>query len=177
MYLVSIYFDEKTNGIIKHHINQVAEHTGNTFMIDAKVPPHITISAFETRGEDAAIEALERAISQLTTGTLIWASVGQFFPYVTYLGPVLNAYLHGLSERIYVCLAKEKEISINQYYQPFQWIPHTTVGKKLSKEEMQMAFAVLQNSFCTFSGEVVEIGLAKPNPHRDIKRWKLKNRP
>ena len=84
MYLVSIYFDEKTNDIIKRHINQVAEHTGNTFMTDAKVPPHITISAFETREEGVAIEALERAVSQLTTGTITWASVGQFFPYVLY---------------------------------------------------------------------------------------------
>ena len=173
MYLVSIYFDEKTNEIIKRHINQVAEHTGNTFMIDAKVPPHITISAFETREEGVAIEALERAVSQLTTGTITWASVGQFFPYVLYLAPVLNKYLHQTSVHIFESLSAKKEISVNKYYQPFQWMPHTTIGKKLRIEEMRTAFAVLQNSFCVFDGAVTEIGLAKPNPHRDIIRWKI----
>ncbi len=177
MYLVSIYFDEKTNHIIQRHINQVAEHTGNSFMTDANVPPHITISAFETKEEGLAIEVLEKVIPELMTGTLDWVSVGQFFPYVLYLTPVLNEYLHQMSARIFSGLTAEEAISVNKFYQPFQWIPHTTVGKILSMEEMQTAFAVLQNSFGTFSGQVVEIGLAKPNPHRDIKRWKLKNRP
>ena len=48
MCLVSIYFDEKTNKTIQNYINQVAKKTGNTFMLDGKVPPHIIISAFET---------------------------------------------------------------------------------------------------------------------------------
>ena len=51
---------------------------------------------------------------------------------------------------------------------PFNWIPHTTIGKKLSKEEMKIAFDVLQNSFGMFSGRVVKIGVAKTNPYEDI---------
>lgn len=48
MYLISIYFDDKTNNRIQQAINQVAKKSGNTFMLDAEVPPHITVSAFET---------------------------------------------------------------------------------------------------------------------------------
>ena len=33
---------------------------------------------------------------------------------------------------------------------------------------------VLQDSFGMFEGEVVRIGLAKPNPHRDIATWELR---
>ena len=97
MYLISIYFDEKTNKKIQQYINQVAEKTGNTFMLDGNVPPHITISAFETRQEEKVIEVLEKVVQNLTPGKLQWASVGQFFPYVIFLAPVLNEYLHELS--------------------------------------------------------------------------------
>ena len=94
MYLISIYFDEKTNKNLQRLINRVAEKTGNAFMLDNQVPPHITIAAMETRDEKKAIVAVE-------------------------------------------------------------------------------AFAILQNQFVSFEGTVVSIGIAKPNPHRDIALWKL----
>ena len=56
MYLVSIYFDEKTNRKIQKYIDQMAAKTGNTFMIDGNVPPHLTISAFETKQEENCID-------------------------------------------------------------------------------------------------------------------------
>ena len=174
MYLVSIYFDEKTNKHIQRLVNKVAERTGNCYMLDGEVPPHITISAFETQDEASAIEALDLLVQELRRGNLTWASVGQFFPYVIYIAPVLNAYLHGLSESVYNALSSLEDVLMSSHYQPFQWLPHTTIAKKLSKEEMQVAFEVLQSGFGTFEGKVVRIGLAKPNPHRDIATWELK---
>lgn len=174
MYLVSIYFDEKTNKHIQRFVNQVAERTGNCYMLDGNVPPHITISAFETQDEGAAIEALDSLTSELHAGSLTWASVGQFFPYVIYMAPVLNEYLHKMSVSAYETLSVLEGVLVSSHYQPFQWMPHTTIAKKLSKEEMQVAFEVLQNGFGMFEGEVVRIGLAKPNPHRDIATWELR---
>ncbi len=172
MYLVSIYFDEKTNRKIQRYINQVAETTGNSFMIDEHVPPHMTISAFETRCENAAIEALEHIATRLQQGEITWASVGQFFPYVIFLQPVLNSYLHELSKIVYEELEKE-DVNISPHYQPYQWLPHATIGKTLSQEQMQKAFEVLQTHFGVFDSTVVRIGLAKTNPHRDIKTFTL----
>lgn len=173
MYLVSIYFDEKTNKKIQRYINQVAENTGNRFMIEGNVPPHITISAFETQDEKAAIDALERVVDRLQQGSITWASVGQFFPYVIFLAPVLNEYLHEMSQRVYAGLSALDGVKVSPYYRPFQWLPHATIGKTLSEEQMKEAFDVLQKSFGMFEGEVVNIGLAKPNPHRDIKIWEF----
>lgn len=174
MYLVSIYFDEKTNKKIQRYINQVAEKTGNRFMIDGNVPPHITVSAFETQDEKIAIDALGRVVEKLHQGSLTWASVGQFFPYVMFLQPVLNEYLHEMSCMIYDELCGLESVSVSSHYLPFQWLPHTTIAKKLSKDEMKVAFDVMQNGFGMFEGEVVRMGLAKPNPHRDIATWELK---
>lgn len=174
MYLVSIYFDEKTNRRIQQYIDKVAEKTGNTFMIDGKVPPHITISAFETQNEAAVMEVLDSLAHNLKKGSLTWASIGQFFPYVIYMTPVLNAYLQEMMELIYDELTVLDGVQVNTHYRPYQWLPHTTIAKKLSKDEMRIAFEVLQDSFGMFEGEVVKIGLAKPNPHRDIATWELR---
>ncbi len=174
MYLVSIYFDEKTNKIIQSHIERVAEATGNRFMLDGKVPPHITISAFETKQEALVIGNLEEVIQNLTSGMIRWASVGAFLPYVLYLAPVLDEYLHGLSEQIYGNIKDVEETKISSYYRPFGWLPHTTIGKKLGKEEMLAGFSVLQNSFGMFQGKVIRIGLAKTNPYQEIKSWELR---
>lgn len=173
MYLVSIYFDEKTNNRIQQYVNQVAERSGNTFMLDGHVPPHITISAFETKWEQEAIKLLEKKAKEWKAGMLTWASVGTFFPYVIYLAPVLNEYLHRLSEDVYACISEIEDVSISPFYRPFQWIPHTTIGKKLSKEEMLSAFQILQGQFGMFHGKVTGIGLARTNPYKDLVCFKL----
>lgn len=93
MYLISAYFDDATTLKIQQYIDQVAKKTGNTGMLDGCVPPHITISSFQTMQEKQVIELLEQKRTELNPGILQWSSVGVFFPYVIYLAPVLNQYL------------------------------------------------------------------------------------
>ena len=173
MYLISIYFDEKTNKNLQRLINRVAEKTGNTFMLENQVPPHMTVAAMETRIEGQAIKALETCIQNLKQGSINWVSGGAFFPQVLYVQPVLNEYLHGLSVELNEAIKTLPETKISPYYQPFGWIAHATIAKQLTKEQMQEAFIILQNQFVPFEGRVVSIGIAKPNPHRDIALWKL----
>ena len=174
MYLVSLYFDKKSDARIRQYINTVAKRTGNTYMLDGKVPPHITISAFETRNEKQVIDRLNTCMNQQQKGRVQWASVGAFFPNVIYISPVLNVYLHELSVSVYDAVKGVEDMIIRKCYQPFSWLPHTTIAKKLSQEEMRTAFMVLQESFGMFSGDVVRIGLAKTNPYEDIVTWELK---
>ena len=109
MYLVSIYFDEKTTSRMQGYITQVAKRSGNPFMIEKNVPPHLTISAFETRSEDQVISLFEETRDMFQSGEIIWCSVGAFFPNVLYLSPVLNTYLQELSEKVYKELLKTAE--------------------------------------------------------------------
>ncbi len=174
MYLISIYFDNKTNKQIQGLIDKVARATENKFMIDGKVPPHITISAFEAREDSVAIRAFEKAVQEMRMGEIEWVSVGEFLPNVIFLAPVLNQYLQQIAENVYENLQNVPEIVVSPYYKPFQWLPHTTIGKNLSVEEMKKAFQTLQESFSIIRGQGIKIGLAKPNPHRDIAIFNLK---
>lgn len=171
MYLVSMYFDEKSACRIQGYINQTAKKSGNLFMTEKKVPPHMTISAFETQNADQVISLLRERTDMFQRGEIIWCSVGAFFPYVLYLSPVFNTYLQELSENIYQKLIKIEKVKIHKCYRPMQWVPHVTIGKKLSKEEMVAAFQVLQEQFGMFSSQVVRIGLAKTNPYEEL--WSI----
>lgn len=173
MYLVSVYFDEKTNKQIQRLIDEIAQKTGNDFMTKNHVPPHLTISQIEARSAEVIRPGIEALEGRLKQGDIWFASVGQLFPYVIYMMPVLNAYLQELSVTLYETVRDIDETTVNRFYKPMQWLPHVTLGKTLSKEQMQIAFTVLQEKFVPFTGKVMELGLAKTNPHEDVFRMKL----
>ena len=174
MYLISVYFDEKTNNRIQRFMDMIASKTGNTFMTDNHVPPHMTVSSVEARSADVLVPEVEELEKCLIRGKVRFVSVGSIFPYVLYVTPVLNEYLQDLSRQIYKAVSTVPETTVSRYYQPMSWLPHVTVGKTLTKEQMQMAFSVMQDNFSVFEGQVVSLGLAKPNPHRDVLRFDLK---
>lgn len=175
MYHVSIYFDMKTETRMRDYIKKVAEATGNAYMSDAAVPPHITLSALECEKEDELVNQLDSLVSSLTSGILQWVSVGVFLPGVIFLQPVLNEYLQGLAQQVYDCLQQVEGVKVRPCYKPFSWLPHSTVAKKLTSGQLRQAFEVLQQEFGVFEGKVVRVGLAKMNPHREIASWELKN--
>lgn len=174
MYFISLYFDKKTNKQIQRYMDKVAEASGNKFMTENSVPPHITVSAFEMGNNEEIIRQLREKAEMLCRGEIIWCSVGMFLPSVIYITPVLNNYLQNLSKNFYNIFFKKEEISVSPYYRPMQWFPHATIGKKLSEGEMLRAVRALQGEFGMFKGEVTHIGLAKTNPYKELWRVELK---
>lgn len=173
MYLISAYFDDAANRKIERYIFRIAEKTGNTFMTENQVPPHLTVSALEARDTRILLPYIPKLESKIPGGELQFVSVGSFFPYVLYMTPVLNEYLQNLSGIVYDAMSGIEGVSVSRYYRPMQWLPHITLGKTLTKEQMREAFAVMQDGFAPFTGRITEIGLAKVNPHEDVWRMKL----
>lgn len=174
MYLISLYFDDKTNKKIQRLIDKVAEDSENKYMIEGDVPPHITVSAFETDEVEKVIESLDLKLKDIKEGDLQWVSIGAFNSRVIFLSVVLNQYLYKLSLSIYEGIESVPNVSVSRFYRPLQWLPHTTIGKKLSQDETLVAFKTLQNNFAMFGGTVTRIGLSKTKPYEEIKEWVLK---
>ena len=177
MYLISAYFDENTNKILKHLQQRIADKTGNDFMIRNNVMPHLTISAIEARNVDVLIPAFEKVCRERLqpldekgvvniNNTINIVSVGQLFPRVIYAAPVLNEYMMNLSISIYNEFATIPETNISKFYQPYSWMPHITLGKCLDKEQMRQA--VLQDLFMPIDGQIAKIGLSTVNPYREV---------
>jgi len=168
MYLISLYFDEKTNRMIQRYIDNVAMHTGNTFMTDHNVPPHMTICAIEAKSIEELVPAFESLNGRIKGGDIQFVSTGQLLPYVFYITPVLNDHLQDMSKTIYDAFAGIPQTSISRFYKPSSWLPHVTVAKTLSKEQMQEAFKIMQNEFTPFDSHIVRLGLSRVNPHIDV---------
>ena len=175
MYLISIYFDEKIENRLRGFIKSVAHATGNTFMLDNHVPPHITVAAVETKHEDLLLICVEEIVKKFGIGDIQFVSVGTFASQVIFVQPVLNEYLHKMVEKFTQELGQIDETILRSNYQPFSWLPHCTIGKQLSKEEVQKALIELSAQFVPINAYVTRIGMAKTNPHRDIKIWDLKD--
>lgn len=175
MYLVSLYFDDKSSNKIQRFIDKVALKSSNNYMIDGHVPPHITIASFQTNDENKVIELLNNNIKNIKEGRITWGSIGVFKSSVLFLAPVLNEYLHNLSININETISEIQDITISKYYLPFQWMPHTTIAKKLTREELVLSFQELEKNFTIFSGKVTKIALSKTNPYKDIIVWNLRD--
>ena len=174
MYLISIYFDEETNNRIRGYMKSIARTTGNAVMLDGDVPPHVTVAAFRAESESIARDIFLKGAKEISGGSVQWVSCGSFLPGVIYIAPLLNEYLHDLSEIYNKELKKREGISIDGRYQPFQWFPHTTLGKHLTQEQLTEAFVTMQKCFGPFCGKVTKIGLAKTNPYTDLEVLILK---
>ncbi len=173
MYLISAYFDEESDKTIRRYIEKIAERTGNRFMIDNNVPPHMTISSIEARSVEDLIPAFDSLEGKLNGGQIKIVSMGQLLPYVFYLTPVLNEYLTEMSECIYDAFKDVPDTSVSRFYRPGSWLPHITIAKTLSKEQMTAAFEVMQNNFALFDARIVRLGLSRVNPHEDVETIKM----
>ncbi|MCQ2507348.1 MAG: 2'-5' RNA ligase family protein [Dorea sp.] len=174
VYLISIYFDQETNGRITSYMKRIADTSGNRLMTDGDMPPHITISSFDAKREENARLTLQKIEGKLKDGEIFFASVGSFMTGALFLAPVLNEYLQRLQELCYQSLVEEKDLKISRQYRPYSWFPHATLVKKLSGDEMVNAFACLHTDFLPFHARVEAVGLAKTNPYREIYRISLK---
>ena len=174
MYLISVYFDKKTEHRMQSYINAVETNCGNTFMTDNSVPPHMTMMAFETLDEKTIVEVLDITLSQIKRNKIEWVTVGTF-PTVIFIQPVLNEYLHTLSSALYEEIVKVPDTKVSKYYKPFSWLPHVTIAKQLSDEEVRKSFETLHKSFRMFEGNIIRIELAKKNPYRVIASWELED--
>lgn len=170
-YMISAYFDPESSRLLSRCILGIAKASGNEFMTENAVPPHLTIAFFEARSEETAKLIFQHVRENLTPGSIAIPSVGAFFPNVIFAEAVLNAWLLEVCKAVNEELMLHDGVIVNRFYRPFSWIPHITLGKTLDEEQMRAAFSYLQKHFCPITAGVDRFGLAKTNPHREIAFW------
>ena len=179
-YLISLYFDNRTNKQIHQYMETVADVTGNDYMIANRVPPHITVSSFEMQEmpDSTSVKLLEQRLAQalqdIAPGEVQWVGCGAFMNTVLYLTPVLNRYLQDIMQSVYSVVSECPNAGVSKYYRPFQWLPHTTISKKLTTEELVKGFDVVQRDFHILQGRITRIGMAIASPYEEIAEWELK---
>ncbi|MCF0230030.1 MAG: hypothetical protein HUJ76_10120 [Parasporobacterium sp.] len=168
MYLISAYFDVKSEKILKKYIDRISAASGNTFMTDNNVPPHITISAVDARSAEVLFDSFIRIQESFIPGKITVPAIGQLLPYVLYAAPVMNRYISSLSSLVYEAIKDIPETSVSRLYIPGNWMPHITLAKKLTHDQHKAALSVMLEHFMPMEAEICRLGLAKVNPHEDV---------
>ncbi|MBP3869795.1 MAG: hypothetical protein J6E46_02335 [Faecalicoccus sp.] len=159
MYLVSLYFDEKTNGIL----NQWKDPSRD-------VPNHITVASFDTDVKDIkAYFSLEGIFSS----EVHFVSQGILGKDNVVIYVLLNEYLHELSKSVHESLNRIPDVKISLKYRVWGWIPHVTMASKCTKGRIQSYFLNNIALFHDFTGKVTKIAISKTNPYEDIVVWDL----
>lgn len=158
MYLVSAYFDDQPTKTLNRLISCIADKSGNDFMISHKVPPHLTLCQIEAKSEN----------HQQVNMQIFFASTGFFKQSVIYAAPVYNETLDFLVKTVYSAFCNIEQTKISSFYKPMSFMPHVTLGKTLTKEQMKNAFDILQDNFFPFKAKITRLGLSKVKPYTDL---------
>ena len=169
IYSIGLDFDEKTEKKIKNDMIKLYEKGVNTYALDNKVPPHITLSIFEYEHQN--INVLNKIVDSTATifkpDSITFSSIGAFNPPVIFYAPVVTKDMLEINERIYSQL-KDVVKSFNQYYIPNNWVPHVALGYKMTESDLLVAFAYIHEIFSAFEGQYTKLVLSECNPYKGI---------
>jgi len=173
-YAIVLYFDRDTEDYFNKIINDIAHSGVNNYIVDIKMPPHITVSFFHTNEINNIINLFDKNYLSFTTDTIIWASLGVFIPQVLYAAPVLSKYLLDVCDKTNQLIKPYAEGGVSELYLPYNWVPHTSLALKLNHNELKISFDIAIQQFTAITGKSNRLALAECNPYKEIKIWDLK---
>ena len=171
-YAVILLFDDETEYKLGNLIKYLACNKTNNYMIDNKILPHITLSLFSASETTAIKHILETNAQKIPKCSITWASIGAFVPNVLFSAPVINKQITIANEMADRFL-KPVVDSFNLFYQPNNWVPHTTLATNLTSSELLYAFEIAVQKFTPLNGFANRVALVECNPYKEICVWQL----
>ena len=174
-YAVSLHFSQKVNEIITSTSKAIADKTGNRFVIENKIPPHITIGAFHAAREEKAklLQLVEDFAQGQKVGTVQFSEVGNFNGKVLFLKPEKNLFLSEINKALYSLLLPEFEKAENGYYLPDIWFPHTTLATRLNQSQFSAAKEIAKKITLPLEAAIEELAFYQCSPFLELKKFGL----
>ena len=174
-YAVSLHFSQKVNEVVISTLQAIADKTGNRFMIENKIPPHITIGAFHAAREEEAklLQLVEDFVQDQKAGTVQFSEVGNFNGKVLFLKPEKNLFLSEINNALHSLLLPEFEKAENGYYLPDIWFPHTTLATRLNQSQFSAAEEIAKQITLPLEADIDEIAVYQCSPFLELKKYKL----
>ena len=174
-YAVSLHFSQKVNEIIVSTLQAIADETENCFMIENKIPPHITIGAFHAAREEEAklLQLVEDFARDQKAGSVQFSQVGDFNGKVLFLKPEKNLFLSEINNALHNLLLPEFEKAENGYYLPDIWFPHTTLATRLNQSQFSAAEEIAKQITLPLEAAIDELAVYQCSPFLELKKYKL----
>ena len=167
LYAIALGFDEGSTEFIKRKIYGLVEHGINPYMVNNKIPPHLTISLFDTCNEAVALNTFKDISAYVPKTSMQICSIGMFEPRVIYYKPEKSDFLITLNQKVTNKLL-ESSITPDSYYLPDNWVPHVALGVKLTSEELIKALSIIKQDMVSFEVQIKKVVLAKCDPYMEI---------
>ncbi len=165
MFLISAFFDPLTNRVLQNLINGIADITGNQFMLEFNVPPHLTFLQIQTRTGQVQLEqAVKNLEGKLQSIPLVFTACGSEIPNVVYAKVRMTDELKTQLNLVYEEIIKIPDVKINPHYLPENIFPHVTLGKTLTREQQAAAMDYVKKNFSMFQGNISEVALTCGKP-------------
>ena len=172
-YAIVLYFDDTTNKIIGNIIERAASLSGNNYMLDINIPPHVTLGCFFSDKQVDLHERVESFVKSVTPFEVTFHSIGAFEPYVLFASPVKDECLTQLNALLHESLLNSYEPAENANYLPDRWMPHCSLAVRLDAEQFAKAKAIESEIDLPFTARVTKIALAKCNPYNVMATWNI----
>lgn len=163
-YAVELFFDEQTEEQLLSIWRGLAEADINASMINiAECRPHITLGVF---AGEIDVEVMKQRLTQFAAGRVAFdvsmEGVGTFPTSGTvFISPTVTETLIQLHKEFHASFALFEEHK-NPYYLPGRWIPHCTMGIRLSAEEAGRVIEYCYRNFGSgFHGSIAKINLVE----------------
>ena len=175
-YAVSLHFSTDVSDIISQAVRDIAEATSNNFIIENKIPPHITIGAFHARKEDEArlLQLTAEFARTQKAGVVHFSKIDNFKGKVLFLKGEKDFFLTQMNKELHSVVLREFESGENGYYLPEIWCPHTTLATRLSQGQFAKALSVAEKIPLPLEAKACEIGFYQCSPFLELNRFVLK---
>ncbi len=174
-YAVSLHFSQKINDIVISTLQAIADETGNRFMIENKIPPHITVGAFHAaRAEEAKLlQHVEEFARGQKAGSVQFSEVGDFNGKVLFLKPDKNLFPSKINKELHTLLLPEFKKAENGYYLPDIWFPHTTLATRLNQSQFSAAKEIAKQITLPLEAAIEELAVYQCSPFLELQKYKL----
>lgn len=174
-YAVSLHFTPDVNEIISSVVKSIDEVTGNSFIIENKIPPHVTIGAFHAAKEDETklIQMVENFTKTQKAGVVRFTEIGNFNSKVLFLKLEKDGFLSQINEELHSVLLPEFEKAENGYYLPDIWFPHTTLATRLNQSQFEKSLNITKSIKLPLETKINEIAVYQCSPFAELKRLSL----
>ncbi len=171
-YAVTLYFDSHTNELILEAIKDIAAASGNNYMPDNSVPPHLSLGLFHAEKEKEITNLFEKFAKGLKAeaGNLCLNFNGpdNFADKVIFINVSRDEELMKLNQNLHQLFLPYFEAGDNRNYLPENWVPHIALAVKLNSQQFEKGFEAAKNFQLPKTAKITSATLAKCNPYNEV---------
>lgn len=173
-YAVIVYLDHESEVSIHKIQSEVSRVTGNTYLSDNRILPHITLSLFSKESYQEILEDLASFAPELKDISISLSSIGIFnsTPAVVNLLPVVSDELIRIHENLKEKLSRYIS-DFNPYYERANWVPHCAVAVNISPDELPGSIEITCRLFTPMTCTLRTLSLVECDPYSKVFDWNI----